>query len=182
MEETTKSTWLQHAIKNGVILGIIHIVLFLILYVAVPSKLTGFSYLLLILVVNFGFVIYQGIQYRKEMGGFIGYGEAFKYAIAVLIINGLIGIVFSIIFVVVVPDFPQFMADSQLNTSVYWAGKFGAPEEALDKIREDFNPEDITKRFTALGMLTGFGIALIFYAIGAAIMAIFIKKNQPVSF
>lgn len=181
-ENTIQSNWLQDAIKKGVILGIIHIVIFIILYAAFPSKLTGFSYLFIILVLNFGFSIYQGIQYRKEIGGFMSYGAAFKYVFVLMTVNGLINFIFTFVFVLAVPDFPQLMADSQLNTSVYWAQKFGAPEASLDEIRDKFNPEDITKRFTIVGQLTGFGIGLLLYAIVALISGIFVKKNQPETF
>lgn len=183
MEETTnQSSWLQDAIKKGVILGVIHIVLFLILYAVFPSKLTGFSYVFAIIVLNFGFTIYQGIQYRKEIGGFMSYGAGFKYVFVLMTVNGLIGLIFTFIFVMAIPDFPELMAESQLNTSLYWAQKFGAPESSLEEVREKFNPEDVTKRFTIGGQLLGFGIALIFYAIVAAISALFVRKNQPVTF
>lgn len=181
-ENTTQPNWLQHAMKNGLILGVIHIVIFLILYTAMPNKLTGFSYILVIILLNVGFSAYQGIQYRNQIGGFISYGEAFKYTFVLLTINGLVGTIFTIIFVLAVPSYPDLMADSQLNTSIYWAQKFGAPEEALENVREQFNPEDVTKRFTIVGSLSGFGIGLIFYAIGAVISSIFVRKNQPVTF
>jgi hypothetical protein len=74
------------------------------------------------------------------------------------------------------------MADSQLDTSIYWAQKFGAPESSLDEVREKFNPEDVTERFTIVGQLMGFGIGLIFYAIVAAISGLFVRKNQPETF
>jgi hypothetical protein len=163
-------------------LGVIHIMFFLILYVAIPSKLTGFSYIFAIIVLNFGFSIYQGIQYRKEIGGFMSYGAAFKYVFVLMSVNGFVGFIFTMIFVMVVPDFPQQMADSQLDTSIYWAQKFGAPESSLDEVREKFNPEDVTERFTIVGQLMGFGIGLIFYAIVAAISGLFVRKNQPETF
>jgi hypothetical protein len=179
---TTQSNWLQDAIKKGIILGIIHIVFFLILYVALPSKITGISYLFAVIVINIGYTIYQGIQYRKEIGGFMSYGAGFKYVFVLMTVNGLVGLIFTMVFVMVVPDFPEFMADSQLNTTLYWTQKFGAPESALDEVREKYNPEDVTKRFTIGGQLMGFGIVLIFYVITAVISAIFVKKNQPVEF
>ena len=69
------------------------------------------------------------------------------------------------------------MAESQLDTSVYWAAKMGAPEESIDKIREDFNSADIENRFSFSGLLLSFGIGLIFYAIGAVIVALIAKKD-----
>ena len=182
MEETidreSPTPWFQEAMKHGVILGIIHIILFVLLYYLVPSKLTGFSYIAAIFIINFGYCIYQGIQYRSSIGGFMGYGEAFKYVMVILFVNGLLNTVFVFLFLFIEPAMPDVMAKSQLDTSVYWAAKFGAPEESLDQVREKFNPEDVTKRFTALGLLTGIGFSLIFYAIGASIMALFVRKIE----
>jgi hypothetical protein len=129
--------------------------------------------------VNFGFCIYQGSQWRNDIGGFMSYGDAFKYVFVVLVFNGLLYSVFSVIFLMIDPTLPELMAQSQLDTSIYWAQAFGAPEETLEQMREQFNSEEITERFGLMGVLTGFGIGLIFYAIGAAIMALFVRKNQP---
>lgn len=182
MEETAviqQSSWFQDAMKKGLILGVIHIVLFLVIYVAFPSKLTGFSYLFIILAVNLGYTIFQGIQWRKSVGGYVSYGAAFKYAFVVLLFNGLLGTVFTMIFLLIDPAFPDQMAQSQLDTSIYWAQKFGAPDDAVEQIRDKYNPEDVTKRFTPVGMLTGFGIALLFYGLGALIIALFVRKREP---
>ena len=177
--QSQQLNWLKDAAKNGLILGSIHIVIMLLLYAVMPSKLTGFSYLLCILVLNFGFCIYYGIQWRNHIGGFLDYGGAFKYAFVLLFVNGVIGLIFSGLFLVIDPSYPEVMAQSQLNTSIYWAEKFGAPEDAIDQMKEQFDPESITKRYTFTGLLTGLGIGVILYAIGALIMAIFIRKNQP---
>jgi hypothetical protein len=181
MEKTTTSdvSWLQEAMKKGFILGAVHIFIFILIYFLAPSKLTGFSYLLTILGINIGYCIYQGIQWRNETGGFMGYGAAFKYAFMILLFNGLLNTVFVVIFLFIDPTFPDTMAQSQLDTSVYWAEKFGAPEETVEKMQENFNPEDITKQYTPLGLLKSVGIVSIFYAIGALIIALFVKKNEP---
>lgn len=160
-------------------MGVIHIVLFLVIYVAFPSKLTGFSYLFIILALNLGYTIYQGIQWRKSVGGYLDYGTAFKYAFIVLLFNGIINTIFTVVFLLIDPAFPDQMAQSQLDTSLYWAGKLGAPEDALEQMKDKYNPEDVTKRFTPLGMLTGFGIAILFYGLGALIIALFVRKREP---
>ncbi len=183
MEETsTQPSWLQDSMKKGLILGVIHIFIFIILYTLLPSKLTGFSYLALILVLNIGYSIYQGRQWRSEVGGFLEYGAAFKYAFMLLLFNGLIYTIFSAIFLIIDPSFPEVMSQSQLDTSVYWAEKFGAPEETVDQMKEKFDFEDIEKRYSYSGMLMGVGIAIIFYAIGAFIFGFFIRKERPVEF
>jgi hypothetical protein len=184
MEETTTTTapensWFQDAMKKGLILGVIHIVLFVAIYYTMPSKVTGFSYLFAVLAINFTFIIIQGRQWRAQVGGFISFGAAFKYAFVIFLFNGLLNTVFIVVFLFAEPALPDNMAQSQLDTSLYWAKTFGAPDNAIEKMQEDFNPEEITKRYKPLGLLTGVGFLSIFYALGALIIALFVKKNQP---
>lgn len=183
MEETTsKTAWLQDAIKKGLILGIIHTIVFFIIYYVVPNKLTGFSYLFFMIALNIGYVIYQGANWRKELGGYLDYGSAFKYSFVLLTANGLLGMIIGAVFLLIEPSFPEVFAQAQLDTSLYWAQKFGAPEETLESMREKFDSEAIAKQFTLTGQLKSFGFMLILYAVGSLITALFIRKNKPETF
>lgn len=175
----TESSWIARASRAGVILGIIHIILFVLIYFISPSKAMGLSYLFLIILINTAYCIYQGVQWRKERGGFINYGEAFKFIFVILAVNGLVYTIFSLLFLLIEPDFPQVMAQGQLDVSTYWAAKFGAPEESLDQIREKFNMEEIASRYNFGGLMQGYLFALIFYAIGTSIFALIVRKRQP---
>ena len=178
-QNNAQTTWLNHAMKNGLILGGIHTVVFLLLYSVLPSKLTGFSYVFVILLLNFGFTIYQGSQWRKEIGGFIGYGPAFKYAFMLLLFNGLVNLVVGIGILLIDPSFPMLMAESQRDTSLYWASIFGAPAETLEQMRDQMDLEKLAEQYTLTKSLLTFIFAVCLYAIGALIMALFIRKNQP---
>jgi Protein of unknown function (DUF4199) len=178
----TTTTWYQDAAKKGLILGIIHILIFPLLYYTFPSKLTGFSYLFFIMVFNFGYLIFHGINYRKEVGGYIEFGPVFKYVLVILVANGIVNTIFMAVFLLLEPGYPEIMAQSQLDTSIYWAQRFGAPEASLDEMREKFDFEDISKRYNYGGLLFGFGIALIFYVLAAAIVGLFIRKRVPETF
>lgn len=181
MEETTASkiSWFQEAMKKGFILGAIHIFIFVLIYFLLPGFLTGFTYLFIILGLNIGYGIYQGIQWRNENGGYTGFGAAFMYAFVILFFNGLLNTVFIAIFLFIDPTLPDTMAESQLETSVYWAEKFGASETAVEDMRNKYEPEEITKRYKPVGLLTGLGFLSIFYAVGALIIALFVKKSEP---
>lgn len=171
--------WMQDAAKKGLILGIIHIFIFCIIYYLAPSKLTGFSYVFLILVLNLGYSIFNGIAYRREVGGYISLGSAFKYVFVLLVTNGIIGIVFHIFFLFIEPAYPDVMTQSQLDTSIYWAQKFNAPENVIEKMRDDFDFEGTRERFSFSGVLLSFGIGLIFSALGALISGLIIRKREP---
>jgi hypothetical protein len=182
MEENVQvqsTTLFQDAMKKGLILGAIHIIVFLILYAAAPGKLTGLSTLIFTIALNIGYIIYNGLQWRKEIGGIMNYGTAFKHAFFTFLFNGILGFIFMIIFILVDPTLPELMAQSQIDTSVYWAGKMGAPGEALDKMRDEMDMDKLRKQFGLLGQLKGFGFLLLFYALGASIIALITRKKEP---
>lgn len=181
-EETVRESWVKDAVKKGFILALIHIIVFVSLYFLASSKLTGFSYLFFIIALNLGYAIFHSIQLRRAEGGYIGFGAVFKYVFVLLASSGLIQIVFSVIFLLVEPQYPTVMADSQLDTSMYWAQKFGAPQEALDKMQADFDHEEIVGRYSLSGLPFSFGLGLIFYCIGAVIVALIVRKNMPEKF
>src|SRR5690606_9717799 len=139
IEKPVRESWMKDAITKGLILAIIHIIVFVSLYFLASSKLTGFSYLFFILALNLGYSIYHSVQFRRTEGGYIGFGTIFKYVFVLLVASGLIQIVFIVIFLLMEPQYPTVMADSQLDTSVYWAQKFGAPQEAVDKMQTEFD-------------------------------------------
>lgn len=173
------AAWFQDAMKKGIILGIIHMFIFVLLYYLAPHKLAGFTYLFIIMVINFGYIIYSGIQWRNEIGGFIGYVDALKYAFVVFLFNGLLGFIFGFLFLFIEPTMPEVFAQAQLDTSLYWAQKFGAPENAIEEMRDKFDKQEIIDRFSLWGQIKGLGIVSIFYAIGALIIALFVRKNEP---
>lgn len=178
-ENVTNSSWFQDALKKGVVLGVIHCIIFLIIYMVMPSKLTGFSYLFLIMILNIGYSVYYGNQWRTQLGGFMEFGYAFKHAFMLLLFNGIVGLVFNLIFVTIEPSYPELMSQGQLDTSVYWAGMLGAPEATLSEMREKFDFDDMAKNYSYLGMLKGFGVLLICYALGASLIALFTRKIKP---
>jgi hypothetical protein len=185
MEESvsvTQSSWVEDAIKKGLILAIIHIVVFLIVYYVFPEKLTGMSYAAFILVFNLAFCFVSGNQWRNQVGGYIDFGNAFKYVFVIFVASGVIQTIFSVIFLYIEPSFPEVMAQSQIDTSVYWAQKFGAPDESLEKMNEEFDPEELAERYKLSSLPLRFGLGLIFYAIGAAIIGLIVRKREPESF
>lgn len=166
--------------REGIILGIIHIVVFLILYYFIPSKLTGFSYLAFVIVLNIGFCIFKGLNYRKELGGYVGFGPAFKYSFLILLFNGLLSsLLIPIAFSFIDSDYGHVMAQSQTDTSIYWAQKFGAPEESIDQMREKMDIDVLAKNYSPVKALIGFAVANLFYALGAVIAAFSFRRNEP---
>jgi hypothetical protein len=176
---TPANSWIVDAAKKGAILGVIHIFIHLIFYIGFPEGLSGFGYLSIVMVVNIAYGIIQGIQWRRETGGYMGFGAAFKYIFVLLTVNGLVGVIYMAIFLFAVPSYPEQMADAQLQTSLYWAEKFGAPESAIADMEDKFDKKEVTERFGHKGILVGFAFVLIFYALGALIIGLIVRRNKP---
>jgi len=81
-----------------------------------------------------------------------------------------------------VPDYSEQMAESQLNTSVYWAETMGAPAEVMDKMRDDFDPEEAAKGFSWKGVFLSLVFLPIIYAIVSLLFALFVRKQKPETF
>jgi len=179
-EQTAPTPLINHAVKNGVILAVISIVCVMIIYVVDLTILATFKFLALILVVGLGYVIYAGINYRNEIGGYMSFGKAFQHGLLVLAISGLISTVFNLLlYFVIDPDLPNKLVDAIIaNTEEMMAG-FGAPQETVDKQIETMRGE-LPDQFTVVGLLYGYVKALIFYAIIALITSLFVRKNEPV--
>jgi hypothetical protein len=183
MEDNTANsespTLMQHAIKFGAIMGAVGFVLTLLLYAVDYTLLADWKIGLLILAVFIGFVIYAGINYRGQIGGFINYGKAFQHAFIALAIAGLIGVLGNmLLYTVIDPELPTKLADAAVEKTAAMLESFGTPEEAIDEAVEKMKDE-MPSKFGPVGLLTGYLWALIFYAVIAAISGLVVRKNQP---
>lgn len=181
-QQTTEAgapSLVNHALKHGMILGAISIVIVVLFYVIDSSIMVSFKFLGLMLVVGLGYVIYAGINFRSEGDGFLSYGKAYQHGFLALAVSGVIGTIFGIIlYQVVDPDLANRMTEAIIrNTEEMMAG-FGAPQESIDKAIEDMRT-DLPSQFTVGGQALTFLKSLIWYAIIAAITSLFVRKNQP---
>ena len=185
MEQTVsvrRNSWWQDAVTKGLILGVIHIFVFIVLYYFFPNKLTALSYVAFSILLNLIYCFVSAKQYRTQLGGYIDFGNAFKYGLLLLVANGVVQLLANLLFLLFEPSFPEVMAQSQLDTSLYWAQKFGAPDESLEKINDEFDPEEMASKYTISGQIFGFALALLFYAFGALIVGLFVRKREPEQF
>ncbi len=182
MEEviSDKPTIKDTVINNGLILGAIHSLVYAILYFLIPSKITGFSYLFFVIALNIGYNIFRTIGYRSSIGGFIDFGGVFKLTFLTLLISGFLGsFIVPILISLVDSSFSEVMAQSQFDTSVYWAGKFGAPQETIDQMREKMDMEELKKAYSLARLAMGYGFAVIFYCLTGVIVGFIARKSQP---
>lgn len=175
METTTSPT--QAAIKAGVITGLILVVITFLLYF-INYELLATSWIgFLTFAIYCGLVIFFGIAYRKEVGGFMNFGNAFQFAFVSLIVILVITTLGNfLLFLVLDPGLGQRMADLTLENTMKMMDSFGAGEMPADQMDEMRN--GMVEAYTPWGMIKGAGIALVIYAILALILAAIIKKKD----
>jgi len=169
----------QDSLKQGAILGMINIIIGFLVYFIDPAMMAGMSFGFLVLGLNLAYVVYAGIQYRKEIGGFLSFGKAYMHGFIMLLVAGLIGAIFRIVlFHVIDPDLIELMVDVSVENAAAMMEKFGAGgdqmEEALDQVRED-----MPANFSVFGILKGYLFSIIFFAIVSLISGAIVKKKDP---
>ncbi|MEO9482105.1 MAG: DUF4199 domain-containing protein [Ekhidna sp.] len=168
----------NHAIKSGLMLAVISIVLTLLIYIVNPATLAS-MWMMLFFLVFIALVSYFGIQHRKEIGGFMAFGKAWVYSMQLLVVAGLIMTIFNILlYNVIDPELPVILADQSVENAEAMMSRFGMPEDQMDEALEKTRT-DTLDRFTVMGSIKGFLFGLIFYAILALITGAIIKKKEP---
>ena len=167
----------DHALKSGVILGVVGILISLIVYIIDPLLMIKWWFSLSSLVLFIALVSYFGIQYREMLGGFVSFKIAYIYSILTFVLAGLIGTAFSILlFQVIDPDLPQLMSEAIIEQTVEMMEGFGDNQEIIDEAIEDADP---AASFTVMGQIKSFGMVLIFYAVMSLITGAIIKRKVP---
>jgi uncharacterized membrane protein len=170
-----------HAIKWGVIVGVIGILITLVVYIVDISLLTSGWVNGVSILISIAIVFYASIDYRKAMGGFMTFGQAFLHAFVLLAISGLLGLAFQyLLFNVVDPEAAAYLAEAQMEASMKMMESFGAGgnAEAMDSMAKGFENQ---YKIGTLAM--GYVYLLVLYAIFASIVgAITKKKNKDTDF
>ena len=170
---------IQSAVRPGIILGLVSLVLTYVAYFIDSSYLASGYFWLVALVLFFALIIYFGKEYRNELGGFMSFGTAFNFSFFTILISGLIGLVGSILlFHVIDPSLPQVLGEITFESQLEMMEKFGAsPDSLAPEVLDDMR-EASASNFTLIGQLKGFGIGLIAYAIIALILGAILKKKD----
>jgi uncharacterized membrane protein len=177
--EETK-TPLQHALKFGLILGMVGAVINLLLYVIDPTYMVS-MWMLLLLLLFMGLIVYGGISYRNEIGGYINFGPAYIHGFSVFVVMGLIGLAVNfLMYNVVDTSLPEILTDASAEQARSMAESFGATGDTLDEVVENART-DAAGQFSTFGLIKGFLISLIVYAVLSLITALIVRKQEKVS-
>jgi hypothetical protein len=183
MEETKPtSTLVSNAVKNGLILGGISIVMVLVIYAIDYTILVQFKMLLLSLLISIGYAVYAGIAYRKEIGGYLSFGKAYQHGFIMFVVSSILYTMFNLLlYYVIDPELPAKLTEASLANTEEMMRGFGMSEDQLDEAMEkarESSVDQFSPTKLALGVVFGAVAGAIFALISGAI----VKKNQPVAF
>ncbi len=166
----------QPCIKYGIIYGIISICIslftFHVHYIGMIVQ-TLLSFALLII-----FHYFTAKAYKNQNGGYLSYGETFKYLFIMSAVGFAISTIYTIVYMNYVnPDAVAFLNEKIIEGFESTYTKLGMPEEqvmlAIEKMEEEFQKES---RFSVVNMLFGFFTNLFFVVFLVAITSLIFKK------
>lgn len=170
---------MKHALRFGAILGGISVVLTLVIYAVDYTIMASMWFGLIMIAFSIGMVIYAGINYRNQAGGYLAYKKAFQHGYITLLTGAIISTIFSIIlYTVIDPDLPENLTEAIVANTESMMRSFGAPEDAIDQQIAQMRVE-MPERFSAMGMIKQLGWGLLIYAVISAITSLFVRKNEP---
>lgn len=180
MEQEVKSESLYaNAIKHGLIVGAIVILLTVVAYSTSLSFMGSFKFFGCIFLLYIGYVIYAGISYRNSIGRYISYGKAFIHGFIVLAIAGVVNFIFGIVlYDLIDPELSTNLAEAIILNTEDTMRNFGAPEDQIDKTIAQMRT-DLPEGFTMAGRLKNFFIGLIYDVVIVAITSLIVKKSEP---
>ena len=75
-----KINYQEEVLKAGLLLGFVSVFITLITYIISIEMMTEWWFGLLSLAINISLIIYLGITFRKNIGGYMSFKESFKFS------------------------------------------------------------------------------------------------------
>lgn len=174
-------TPVQHALKFGLIIGMAGAIINILIYVIDPTYLANMWYGITMLVIFLGLVIYGGLSYRKEIGGYIDFGPAYIHGFTTFVIMGIIGLALNLLLHNVIdPNLGETLTDASIEQTAKMMESFGLSGDQLDEALEE-QRGTMEDQFTNAGIIKGFFISLIVYAVIALITGLVVRRREKVS-
>jgi hypothetical protein len=177
--QNDQPSMLSHGVKWGLITASIGIILTIIWYVVDYALLGDWKIGLLSIAIYIGLLIYTGITYRNEVGGFLSYGKAFQYTMIVVIVSGIVTTIFNLLlYQVINPELGAMVTDAAVQNQEEMMRSMGAPESSIEQGVADARTR-MENQFTVGGQLLGTAFILGGGAILALLTSLVVRKNQP---
>lgn len=172
---------MNHAVKNGVIYGLVSVVFTLVLYLIDKTLLSKFMMLTLVgFAIMIFFMVKSAREEKMDNEGILPYGEAVKNTFVVVAIGMLISSLFTfILYNFIDPSLIDMLKDATIETTRSMMEKFGAPEDQIDQAMEQIEDTDMDMSMSKV--LVQYAQSLIFGLIISLIVSAFVKKNPSIA-
>ena len=179
--EENNFNYQEEVLKAGFLVGFASVFIGLITYIINFEISLEWWYGLLTLSVTIGLVIYLGINFRTNIGGYMSYKESFKFSFLVMTVSYVIGIIFNIVlYTVIDPGLPEVIKQITIEKTVEMMEGFGSSDEVIDATIEGVE-KGIDDSTTPMGLIKSSPWGLLFLALLSLLTAAFIKKNREIS-
>ncbi len=168
----------NNGLKYGVILGLVHVVITMVVYFIDPNLLFSSLFTFLEL---FGLFILGAIlaisNEKTKLGGFIGFSEAFKVGlIAVFVISAIANLFGYVLFNFIDPNLITMAKDYQIEMLTSgWMSDF-LDEEQLEKIIDKLDEEEFMTLSATFFNIAFLGLVGAFFT---AIISLILKRENP---
>jgi hypothetical protein len=172
--ETKKASVKKIALNYGLILALSTIVLSVIVYVMGMHMEQPWWQSVLNFAIMTTAIVYGFKAFKKEGDGFLTLGEAIKTGLAISLVAGIVGSIFTYLFVTVIePDFVVQMLEVTREKMIEDNPQM--TEEQLEMAMS------MTEKFMSPMMMTAFGLiaSLFFGFIISLIAGLIMKQNRP---
>jgi len=137
----------------------------------------GFAFLL-----PFGLTYYIGTISRSKNGGFISWKEAFTELFLVLAAGFFVIVAFDFVLNTLIdPELPMELYDKVVEKTMKMLQGIGSDEATLNETYKKFEEGRVavSEKYTAFGVIRTYISGLFFQGLVAALIALFIKKENP---
>jgi len=163
-------------IRFGLLIGVIYVILLYVRYHFAASNpiLIGVFAILSYLVILLLF-LFTGIARKKELGGSGDMKEIFQSIFIAILITELFYILFNLVYFKFID--PAFWENFKA-TSLSIMEKAGLTKEEIDEKMKGF--KDIGQETKPLGLIKGYGTAVVVDSVFGLIFAALLRKKKPV--
>ena len=177
--EVSQPTLPKHALISGVITGGISVFISLFTYfMSVGKFVEGWADFVTMFTV-LGLVIYFGIQYRKVIGGYISFKDAFLHGLIIFTVAGLMDRSFQyVMYNFVNPDLVQMKIDQSIEGIVQMGEILNFSEDTMDAQIETIEKE-LKNAYNLGKMFWGYLLSVLIYAGISLVTALIVRKREP---
>jgi len=174
---------MKNIVINGLLAGAVSMAVALIFHFINPSLNFDFSTSIIVnTVIYLFFLIRAGLQQRKRLGGFLGFGEVFVPSIAIYAIASFMAVAFMFIMMKLNPELIELMKESSNSMSESMLSMAGMSEEQIALAIEEANEvEDTNQALLLSAQISGWLGGIIIFGLPYALIASLITKKKDKS-